>query len=81
MAGLLTEPEYVPGDLVMILSPAGPPPWPDGPCTVLHCTHFDENTCDSTYVVMHPNGRVEQVEGIELDSFENWVDWMRRHAN
>lgn len=75
------EPEFGPGDSVMIVCPCGAPPWPEGPVDVRTCVAFDTTTEESAYVVEYPNGRLAVVDGVELVRTEAWVDWMKRNAN
>lgn len=75
------EPEFGPGDSVMILCPAGPPPFPEGPANVYSCLTFNATTEEATYVVDFPNGRREIVDGVELVGFNAWCEWMKVHAN
>lgn len=74
-------PEFGPGDVVMVMCPAGPPPFPDGPALVKACTRFDPNTEESMYVLEFDGGRIELVDGVEIVSLDAWVDWMQRNAN
>lgn len=75
----MTIPEFAPGDRAMIVCPCGGPPWPEGPVRVLHC--LESTPFESVYVIEHTSGRRESIDGVELWSYDAWLEWMQRHAN
>ena len=65
----------------MLVCPAGAPPFPQGPVTVINCVYFDPITEISAYVVLHGDGRCEPVDGVEMVSYTSWAEWMKQNAN
>lgn len=77
----MTIPEFGPGDEVMLVCPAGAPPFPEGPARVVACTYFNPQNELSAYVVQYDDGRLESVDGVEMILYDAWAEWMKRNAN
>lgn len=77
----MNEPEFHPGDQVIIEAPDGYPPWPSEPCEVVACIFFDPETEVAEYVVEFENGLFQRAHGATLISLDAKLAAMQRHAN
>lgn len=63
----------------MLVCPAGSPPPPEGPVVILSC--LLSTSLESVYVIAHPSGHQQSVDGVEIVLMEDWLTWMRQTAN